>query len=62
MDDRNWNEYWRILFNKVTLDDIKNFEKKYKNSGRFISIQTLLNEKEHITIFYGNLEGLFKII
>jgi len=33
MDDRNWNEYWRVLFNKVTLDDIKNFEKKYKNSG-----------------------------
>ena len=34
-DDSNWNEYWRILFNKVTLDDIKNFEKKYKNSGKF---------------------------
>ena len=33
MDDRNWDEHWRVLFNKVTLDDIKNFEEKYKNSG-----------------------------
>jgi len=33
MDDRNWNDYWRILFNKVTLDDIKNFEEKYRNSA-----------------------------
>ena len=32
MDDRNWDEHWRVLFNKVTLDDIKNFEEKYKNS------------------------------
>ena len=34
MDDRNWDEHWRVLFNKVTLDDIKNFEEKYKNSGK----------------------------
>ena len=34
MDDRNWDEHWRVLFNKVTLDDIKNFEEKYKNSRK----------------------------
>ena len=32
MENRDWDQYWRILFKKVTLDDIKNFEKKYKNS------------------------------
>ena len=31
-DNRDWDQYWRILFKKVTLDDIKNFEKTYKNS------------------------------
>lgn len=31
-ENRDWSDYWRILFKKVTLDDIKNFEKKYKES------------------------------
>ena len=30
--DRNWVEYWRLLFNKVTIDDIKAYEKNYKGS------------------------------
>ena len=30
--DRDWSDYWRILFKKVTVDDIKNFEEKYRNS------------------------------
>ena len=30
--DRNWVEYWRLLFNKVTVDDIKAYEKNYKGS------------------------------
>jgi len=30
--DRDWTDYWRILFKKVTLEDVKNFEKKYRNS------------------------------
>ena len=30
--DRNWVEYWRLLFNKVTIDDIKAYEKSYKGS------------------------------
>jgi DnaJ family protein C protein 9 len=30
--DRDWGEYWRLLFRKVTVDDIKEFEKKYKGS------------------------------
>ncbi|XP_065919628.1 dnaJ homolog subfamily C member 9-like [Dysidea avara] len=30
--DRNWEEYWRLLFNKITVDDIKAYEKHYKGS------------------------------
>lgn len=31
-DDRNWNEYWRLLFPKITVAAIENFLKKYKGS------------------------------
>lgn len=30
--DRSWDEYWRLLFPKITVDDIKAFEAKYKGS------------------------------
>ncbi|XP_071453236.1 dnaJ homolog subfamily C member 9-like [Hetaerina americana] len=30
--ERNWSKYWRLLFKKITLQDIKNFETKYKGS------------------------------
>ncbi|KAG8238993.1 hypothetical protein J437_LFUL005050 [Ladona fulva] len=30
--ERNWMKYWRLLFKKITLKDIKNFEDKYKGS------------------------------
>ena len=29
-ENRDWTDYWRILFKKVTLEDIKNFEMKYR--------------------------------
>jgi len=28
--DRDWYDYWRLLFGTVTIDDIKNFESIYK--------------------------------
>lgn len=31
-DDRNWYEYWRLLFARVKMEDIEVFEKKYKGS------------------------------
>ncbi|KAL8608037.1 hypothetical protein ACOMHN_023853 [Nucella lapillus] len=31
--DRDWCEYWRLLFPKVTVKDIQDFEKKYKGSA-----------------------------
>ena len=48
VDDRDWDQYWRILFKKVTLDDIKNFEKKYKNSDE---------EAKDLKNAYLNFEG-----
>lgn len=30
--DRCWEEYWRVLFPKITVQDILEFEKKYKGS------------------------------
>lgn len=30
--DRDWYDYWRLLFRQVTQKDIKDFEKKYKGS------------------------------
>ena len=30
--EKDWDAYWRLLFKKVSLDDIKEFEKKYKGS------------------------------
>lgn len=30
--DRNWEEHWRRLFPKITLQDILDFEKQYKGS------------------------------
>ena len=30
--DKDWTEYWRILFKKITLDDIKEFEEKFRGS------------------------------
>ncbi|XP_042311977.1 dnaJ homolog subfamily C member 9-like [Sceloporus undulatus] len=31
--DRDWEEYWRLLFKKITVKDIEDFEKKYKDSA-----------------------------
>ena len=30
--NRNWDEYWRLLFKRVSLEDIRQFEVKYKGS------------------------------
>jgi len=29
---KDWDQYWRLLFKKITIDDIQNFEKEYKES------------------------------
>jgi len=46
--DRDWTDYWRILFKKVTVDDIRAFEKSYKGSEE---------ESETLRSAYVNCEG-----
>jgi len=31
-EDRDWQDYWRLLFPKVTLKDIQNFENEYRGT------------------------------
>ncbi|KAM5141267.1 dnaJ homolog subfamily C member 9 [Mantella aurantiaca] len=30
--DRDWDEYWRLMFKKITVEDIQAYEDKYKGS------------------------------
>lgn len=46
--DRNWEEYWRLLFKKITVEDIKAYEEKYKGSEE---------EKTDIIQAYLDFEG-----
>ncbi|KAJ8264438.1 hypothetical protein GJAV_G00149150 [Gymnothorax javanicus] len=46
--DRNWEEYWRLLFPKITLSDILEFEKKYKGTDE---------ESEDVRRLYLQYEG-----
>lgn len=32
-DGKDWGEYWRMLFKEITIEDINNYEKKYKGSA-----------------------------
>jgi len=46
--DRDWMDYWRLLFKKVTLEDVKKFEKKYRESQE---------EAEELKAAYLETEG-----
>lgn len=37
VQERDWDAYWRLLFKKITFEDIKEFEKTYKGSGEELS-------------------------
>ncbi|WAR23742.1 DNJC9-like protein, partial [Mya arenaria] len=51
--DRDWTAYWRLLFRKVTMEDIKDFEKKYKGSK-----EELEDLKTAYLEFKGNMEDI----
>ncbi|KAF7247277.1 hypothetical protein EYD10_06706 [Varanus komodoensis] len=51
--DRNWEEYWRLLFKKITVKDIADFEKKYKNSA-----EELVDIKSSYEDFKGNMDKI----
>lgn len=46
--NRDWTEYWRVLFPKITLQDILDFEKSYKGSKE---------EEEDLRRVYNESEG-----
>ena len=35
--DKDWNDYWRLLFKKVSVKDIEEFEEKYKGERCIVS-------------------------
>eukprot|EP01112_Ceratiomyxa_fruticulosa_P016854 TRINITY_DN5147_c0_g1_i1.p1 TRINITY_DN5147_c0_g1~~TRINITY_DN5147_c0_g1_i1.p1 ORF type:complete len:340 (+),score=113.41 TRINITY_DN5147_c0_g1_i1:263-1282(+) len=51
--DINWDLYWRALYQKVDMEDVKAFEQKYKNSEE---------EKNDIIKYYKQLDGDLKQI
>jgi len=51
--NKDWEEYWRILFPKVSLKDIEEFEKEYKGSDE---------EKEDIKKAYLDSKGDMSLI
>jgi len=55
--NKDWEEYWRVLFPKITLKDIKEYELKYKGSDE---------EKEDIKKAYlegeGNMETILEYV
>lgn len=51
--DRDWEDYWRLMYPKIGLDDIKQFEDKYKGSDE---------EIEDLKAAYLEFEGDMDII
>ncbi|KAM8738775.1 dnaJ homolog subfamily C member 9 [Acanthopagrus schlegelii] len=48
IQDRCWEDYWRLLFPKITVQDILEFEKKYKGSDE---------ERQDVIHLYVQHEG-----
>ncbi|KYO42396.1 dnaJ homolog subfamily C member 9 [Alligator mississippiensis] len=55
--DRDWAEYWRLLFKKITIKDIQDFEKKYKGSE-----EELADIKSAYKDFKGDMDKLMESV
>ncbi|XP_043534572.1 dnaJ homolog subfamily C member 9 [Chiloscyllium plagiosum] len=55
--DRDWEEYWRLLFKKVTVADIKEFEAKYKDSE-----EEMTDIKQAYLDFEGDMDGIMESV
>uniref|UniRef100_A0A7N4NUE5 DnaJ homolog subfamily C member 9 n=1 Tax=Sarcophilus harrisii TaxID=9305 RepID=A0A7N4NUE5_SARHA len=53
--DRDWLSYWRLLFRKITLDDIKSFEEKYVGSE-----EELVDIKQAYVDFKGDMDQIME--
>merc|ERR1712168_231351 len=50
-EKRDWTEYWRLLYKKITVDDIKEFENKYRELfDKDMMNKKKLKKKYHIRI------------
>ncbi|XP_056207022.1 dnaJ homolog subfamily C member 9 [Falco biarmicus] len=55
--ERDWHEYWRLLFNKITVKDIEDFEKSYKHSE-----EELADIKAAYVDFEGDMDRIMESV
>ncbi|XP_078284480.1 dnaJ homolog subfamily C member 9 [Rhinoraja longicauda] len=55
--DRDWEEYWRLLFKKVTVAEIKNFENNYKGSE-----EEMADIKQAYVDFKGDMDRIMESV
>ncbi|XP_028917194.1 dnaJ homolog subfamily C member 9 [Ornithorhynchus anatinus] len=55
--DRDWAAYWRLLFKKITIEDIEAFEEKYKGSE-----EELTDIKQAYLDFKGDMNQIMESV
>ncbi|XP_047616677.1 dnaJ homolog subfamily C member 9 isoform X1 [Phacochoerus africanus] len=55
--DRDWETYWRLLFKKISLEDIQAFEKTYKGSE-----EELADVKQAYLDFKGDMDQIMESV
>lgn len=55
--DRDWDAYWRLLFKKITLEDIQAFEETYKGSE-----EELADIKQAYLDFKGDMDQIMESV
>ncbi|XP_042645281.1 dnaJ homolog subfamily C member 9 [Tyto alba] len=55
--ERDWREYWRLLFKKITVKDIEDFEKSYKDSD-----EELADIKAAYVEFEGDMDRIMESV
>ncbi|XP_064230359.1 dnaJ homolog subfamily C member 9 isoform X1 [Aotus nancymaae] len=55
--DRDWESYWRLLFKKISLEDIQAFEKTYKGSE-----EELTDIKQAYLDFKGDMDQIMESV
>ncbi|OXB75336.1 UNVERIFIED_CONTAM: hypothetical protein H355_008642 [Colinus virginianus] len=53
----DWQEYWRLLFKKITVSDIHDFEKSYKDSEK-----KLVDIKSAYVDFEGDMDRIMESV
>ncbi|KFP75905.1 DnaJ subfamily C member 9, partial [Acanthisitta chloris] len=55
--EQDWLEYWRLLFKKITVKDIEEYEKKYRDSA-----EELADVKAAYMDFKGNMDKIMESV